>query len=316
MKFHLGEVKLGGRFRLVASTDLEGNNVTKDTGWFDNLITDAGLERIGQVDSSNQVDFRNDILRAFRVGSGTATPLVTDTSLETEVAAISLSSGSVSAGSNFADGYMHMTLVHQFGQGAAEGNLSEIGLGDLNDLFSHALIVDVNGDPTTITILSNEYLTVYYTLRCYIPQSDVVISAHPVLIDGVSTPHDITVRAGSANSYRYNDFYPIGRWTWNTYPSNNEFGTVTNSGLAAETSGVSGTDATSRTVDAYVPGSLERWANFYWDLNTANFTINTFILNLGLGVFQFNIVPGLDKDNTKILNAKFGYSWTRDAPPP
>jgi hypothetical protein len=265
-------------------------------------------------------DFRNYILRAFRVGSGTATPTFTDTSLGTEIAAISLDSVGYndyisSSDSNFADGYMHMTLRRQFGQGAAEGNLSEIGLGDFNDLFSHALIVDVNGNPTTITILSNEYLTVYYTLRCYIPQSDVVISAHPVLIDGVSTPHDITIRAGSADKYYATDFFP-GEWSWSTYPSAGKLGMVTNSGLVAETIEVSGTGAASHTVDAYVPGSLERWANFYWDLNRANFTINTFLIDMGLGVFQFNIVPGLEKDNTKILNAKFGYSWTRDAPPP
>ena len=321
MKFHLGEAKLGGRFRLVASTDSEGNNVTKDTGWFDNLITDSGLERIGQVNSKMERDFRNYILRAFRVGSGTATPTFTDTSLGTEIAAISLDSVGYNAyisssDSNFADGYMHMTLVRQFGQGAAEGNLSEIGLGDLNDLCSHALIVDVNGDPTTITILSNEYLTVYYTLRCYIPQSDVVISAHPVLIDGVSTPHDITIRAGSANNYESGLINRVDEYGWNTYPYAEENGAVTNGGLIAETSTRSGTFATSHTFDAYVPGSLERWANFYWGLNTANFTINTFLINMGLGVFQFNIVPGLDKDNTKVLNAKFGYSWTRDTPPP
>jgi len=137
-----------------------------------------------------------------------------------------------------------------------------------------------------------------------------------VLIDGVSTPHDITIRAGSANNYESGLINRVDEYGWNTYPYAEKNGAVTNGGLIAETSTRSGTFATSRTFDAYVPGSLERWANFYWGLNTANFTINTFLINMGLGVFQFNIVPGLDKDNTKVLNAKFGYSWTRDTPPP
>lgn len=318
MKFNLGKLGLSGQYRLVASTDPEGKEVTKDTGWFDNLITNAGLNRIGQVSATVAYQtwhFRDDILRAFRVGSGTTPPQFTDVALDAEIAAVSLASSSnagwiSSQGANYTDGYMHLTVTRQFGQGAAAGNLSEIGLGDVNNLFSRALILDSFGDPTTITILANEFLTVYYTLRVNIPQADQVISAHPVMLDGVSTPHDITIRPNNANSYTQAS-QPEQSWKFFTVASGLGCGLASNGGLVAATSDRGGTSCSSFSTQGYVADSYERWTDFYWDLNRANFDMSTFTINIGLGSFQFNIVPALQKNSTKVLNATFGYSWAR-----
>jgi len=319
MKFNLGTAKLAGEYRLVASTDPEGKEVTKDTGWFGNLITDAGVERIGLVNLNGQHDVRDSILRAVRVGSGSTTPTFTDTSLDLEIASISLDGNGYgppyisSDGSNYTDGYMHMTVVRQFGEGAAAGNLSEIGLGDADNLFSRALILDEFGSPTTITVLANEYLTVYYTLRVYIPQTDVVISAHPILIDGVSTPHDITIRPNNANSYddRLSSGSAGSDWSFSNTANDEPRGKVSSGGLVAPTSDRAGTASSSYANQSYVLNSLEKYVDFVWDVNTANFSVSTFVITGGLGSFQFNVDPALAKDNTKEIRATFGFSWAR-----
>ena len=53
MNIKLPSLKLGGRLRLVTSKDAECKQVVKDTGFFDNLITNTGMNRIGEVTTNN-----------------------------------------------------------------------------------------------------------------------------------------------------------------------------------------------------------------------------------------------------------------------
>lgn len=156
-----------------------------------NLILDNGLNMILGFGANNPWGVFNGIF----VGAGTTPADIGQTSMVNLVASqttnVGWGHGWVAASGGEA-AYGLSRLSKQFGQGAAAGNLSEVGVGrSATDLFSRALIVDGGGNPTTITVLPDEYLTVVYELRRYPPaNSSSVVAA---LIDGV--PIDITVSA-------------------------------------------------------------------------------------------------------------------------
>src|SRR5690606_39177023 len=181
MNIKLPSVKLGGQFRLVVSKDAECKQVVKDTGFFDNLITNTGMNRIGTVttNSTTSSGSFSALCGRFVVGSGSAEPQFTDTALQNPVAFASASPNVVSESSNYDRGWYEITVRHQFGQGQAAGNLSEIGIQHTSTsgpLWSRALILDGQGNPTTITVLPDDFLTCYYTLRIMIPKEDVVFN--------------------------------------------------------------------------------------------------------------------------------------------
>src|SRR5690606_8740082 len=89
---------------------------------FRNLLTDLGLDQMG----SGTENFRR-----CAVGTGTAAPDVTDTTLQNQTAAtISIQSQSNgNEGGATAGAYGYHRRVFRFGQGVAAGNLAEIGIG-------------------------------------------------------------------------------------------------------------------------------------------------------------------------------------------
>ena len=88
MNIKMPPTALSGQFRMVVSEDAAGERVKHDTGFFDNLITDVGMNRVGTVSSNNasRVDVFKQLCGRFVVGSGSATPAFTDTALVAPVA--------------------------------------------------------------------------------------------------------------------------------------------------------------------------------------------------------------------------------------
>lgn len=140
---------------------------------FDNLITNNGLIRYCQPYSSNT------FLRVqVCVGKGTAAPQPTDTSLADYFASSSNSDemkGKLVA-PEAPDWISSSRVTLRFNAGTFNGDvITEIGIcqsDNRNNLWCRALILDDYGDPSSITILANEYLDVTYTLNY-----------HPILTD-------------------------------------------------------------------------------------------------------------------------------------
>src|SRR5690554_1835389 len=181
MNIMLPAVRLGGRFRAVVSKDAECKQVVEDTGFFDNLITNTGMNRVGEVttNSGNTLNGFIALCGRFVVGSGSAEPQFTDTALQNPVAFASANPVLDNESSSYERGWYEITVRHQFGQGEAAGNLSEIGIQHTSSsgpLWSRALILDGQGNPTTITVLPDDFLTCYYTLRIMIPKEDAVFN--------------------------------------------------------------------------------------------------------------------------------------------
>lgn len=164
-----------------------------------NLVLNSGIARA----TSNSGGITSDsLLTNCVVGAGTDTPLVTDTLLQSQVAASpngARQSGTVSY-DEMADEITCTTVMrYTFALGAVIANLSEIGIkpSSVTDLFSRALIVDGSGDPTTITVTADDQLIVDYTLTGTIGRT----VNYTMDLDG--TPVDLVIkRSGTVSSDR------------------------------------------------------------------------------------------------------------------
>jgi len=145
-----------------------------DTGWFNNLILDQGIAHL-MANGNYGVSSYNFI----KLGSGNSVPNPGQTNLDNQVISSPGLAVSGTSGYNADEGYQWRRYTHQFGQGVAAGNHSEIGAGwgtTASSLFSRSLIVDGQGNPTTITVLENEFLTVSYEFRrWWIPASPFLL---------------------------------------------------------------------------------------------------------------------------------------------
>src|SRR5690606_35009112 len=319
MNIQLPTVKLGGRFRLVTSKDAECKQVVEDTGFFDNLITNTGMNRIGEVNTNTTVTGSafNTLCGRFVVGSGQTPPAFTDTALQAPVAFASANPVVDSESSSYDRGWFEMTVRHQFGLGEAAGNLSEIGIQHTSasgPLWSRALILDGQGNPTTITVLPDDFLTCYYTLRIMIPKEDAVFNINVDYDEDGIVPTVVTGRPLAADNPS-----PTGGWGLQTAGTSGTAGRllVYTGGLSTPTatwplgSPASTATQTFSTVP-YVTDSFERYITRTNGLNEHNSQeLRTVVLYALMGYWQIEFDPPLQKDNTQTMQMTFGYSWAR-----
>lgn len=199
-----------GLFKLEAikvKMDEDGNPVLDENGeyieigrrvladWFENTLLDSGRNRMGS---------NSDWLNACQVGTDNTAPQATDTGLLGYVAGTSSVQETISSAQASSPYYGWKQRRYRFSVGSTAANLSEVGVGWSTSsgafLVSRALIVDGNGDPTTVTPLADEILDVWYEFRYYPPLVDVT---GQVTLDG--TVYDYTIRASEVNIGEYGD---------------------------------------------------------------------------------------------------------------
>lgn len=291
---------LKGLFRLKARRP--DGRVRVDTGWFPNLILDQGLNLIGT--SGNWMD-------SCRVGTGNTAPAVGQTNLISHVAGTSTTQGTINTGAQGSAPYYGYTQkTWRFSQGSAAGNLAEVGVGTTtsngSNLFSRALILDGSLNPTTLTVLSDEFLDVSYELRVYVPPDDVngtfMVS---------SENHDYVLRASQANS----SIWSPGQTGFRGGGGINNSVAAYSGSIGAITATPGGTTAsTSSSNIAYSDSTYRRDFTASWGLNEANFGgsgITAFRMGLQCGAMQFSASPGIAKDATKTFAMTFRNSWGR-----
>lgn len=296
------EEQLAGWYKIEAVKADGSRRVLAD--WFPNLITDGGLERIAT---------NSDCLAFCQVGSGSTTPLVTDTALASRVAARQWISGDggISGAQSTVPYYGFRRLTYKFPQGAAAGNLSEVGVGwsGTGNLFSRALILDTAGNPTTITVLADEFLDVTYEFRRYPGTADITGT---VVLAGVTY-------GWVSRACRVTD---AGSWGMQTVQLGGGMASpgvpiFRTGGIGPITSGPSGTagggsistkaySANSRVIEFVVTASLVD-ANF----NIGSLEITGALFADGCYNYQFGFTPAIPKDNTKILTLGVKHSWAR-----
>lgn len=292
-------IGFSGHFVLTAVNADTGES--RELASFENLITDGGLERIG---TGGAVGF-------CHVGSGSAAPANTNTALGSFIASTAMTANTSGAQTS-APYYGWSRYTYRFGVGVAAGNLSEVGIGwtsTTGNLFSRALIKDSGGSPTTITVLSNEFLDVTYEVRMYPPTTD---SSFTAVIGGVT--HSCVMRACDVTD---------GSWGWRPFiveqgaSFSNPVGNVVtafNGALGAITGSPGGTGGSMGVVDAsYVANSKALVGSLQAGLGSANLAggISAIKFITKMGTYQVSFDPPIAKDNTKTLAINAQVSWAR-----
>ena len=258
-----------------------------------NLILNQGLD--------------NNLYKNYcHVGTGTSTPVVTQTGLDARVADVA-GSGNSSVNSGSAPYYTDSTQTFTYAVGTFNGEaLTEIGLGStgVTSLWSRSLIKDSGGVPTSITILNDEILVVTYTIRIIPPTTDVVT---------VVGPHTCTARAANVNS--------INAWVMsfgNFFSANGNYAVYTNYALPAIDGGSGYTQIYNTTYYGTVPISYPaaRTGRFTMSLgvndgNAANGISGLRVAMLGGCSFGVHISPAIMKTSDDILTLEFDFSWDR-----
>lgn len=286
---------LEGRFALFVSRVGDAAS-PKLVSEFLNLITDGGLDRIGS--GTGYLSF-------IHVGTGNTSPTFTDTTLTNFRAASSANSPIAPATAtcaNSAPYYAEYQMTKRFAAGEATGNLAEVGVAwsaGANSLFSHALILDTGGNPTTISLANDEILDVQYTLRVNITSADVSAT-----VNGYATVLRVS-EATNTNAWKAYSFI---------VSQGSAFSTQTLGAVTGKPAGSSYTQAEGTTVfDAYVSGTYSRSGSstFGLDYGNAPGGIGSVILPVGFGIWQMNFDPVISKDNTKLLVLNWTTSWAR-----
>lgn len=298
LNLHMG---LAGRFTLRAVKPDGSSRLLAD--WFDNLILDQGLNRMGT----------GAFMSSCVVGAGSTDPTTIDTALESYIAGTSTIHSSSYGAQPTAPYYGWLRYTYRFAQGTAAGNIGEVGVGwattDTPTLFSRARIKDELGDPTVVTVLADEFLDVTYELRSYPPTVD----GTPVVlnIDGVNytfTPRAMVVTSITVWSP---DNQAVGLsahgGSWASFLHSGAIGAITSSpsGTSGHVSGQSNLE--------YSNNSLQRDMLFYWDLDYGNVPGGAQAVTVGttLGDFQLSISPALPKTSLKVLSMTFRVTWAR-----
>lgn len=178
-------VGMCGYFRLqIRRPD---GRVRWDSGFFANKVLDSGRNNM-----ATQANWLSDC----QVGTSSVTPTAVQTGLVEFVAGTDVIE-SIQSGSNGVAPYFGWKrITFRFAQGAALGNLSEVGVGWDKvagaNLVSRALIIDpVTQNPTTVSLLPDEVLDVTYEFRYYAPEEDIYgpqATLNGVVYDTITRP--------------------------------------------------------------------------------------------------------------------------------
>lgn len=302
-----GEVKV-----IVKRAD---DTVRLDTGFFPNVITNLGLDAIGND---------NDLFNFCAVGGGNSKPLNTNTKLDNFLAVGSpISSESKYDYDPVRDTEFYKcsrTVGYRF-EGLDNKNISEVGLvGDYasgqHPAYTRTLIKNSAGEPTVITVLSGEILELQYRLWQVfdVKDKDQVVTA---MIDGVEVPFNVKIRlAGVGGNLGGSWSYAAVVGAHLTFQGNNyhQFGTGELGEITGQNSGL--TSFYGLSWEAYQPSTYKRKFYVNASITEAVHPIRSFLFFTGLGAYQgrFGTVDGdlpIDKTNQDILQLGFEMSWGR-----
>jgi hypothetical protein len=196
--------------------------------------------------------------------------------------------------------------LFNFAVGVAAGNLSEVGVGWSAGLFARALIVDALGEPTTVTVLSDEVLLVLYEIQLYPPTEDLEFSAPLNGVSRVWTRRAASVISGSTTlGWGVSGLQIL---VANIVAYNGSLGLITQdpNGLTAS--------ATTTATAAYSNNSYKVGMSGFWQSTAGNLSggLSSFVLRTnGLGAYQFNIDPPISKTALSTLTLSFETAWSR-----
>lgn len=286
--------QIGARFKLIAH---KGDGVaTKETEWFNNIVLDSGLARMSV---GTWID-------RCCVGTGNTISAISQTALASFLASTrTIQSTSAELQTTTLPYYRSLKVTWRFSEGVAAGNISEVGMGWGNTtLWNRALVLDANGNPTTITVLGDEFLDVVAEIRVYPTLSNEGSFALLDKLGATISTHTFTgspymVTPGEA-------FLKISSNNLNVYS-----GTKNDSVIAVPASSLG---STTTRVDSYpTPTSIK--SVFTLGLTTTNGIHQSYRVQmsglLGQSYYKFQITPTITKTSAQIMTYTATMSWGR-----
>lgn len=304
--------KLSGRFTKIEIKHKDGTSTIHEP--FDNLITDAGLDYL----NNNTVATAS---AHCAVSSNTDTPAITDTSVLNQVGPTS--SGIVPTDYTNSGGvpfwFYQMERTYSFPLGSVSGNISKIyiintaSFSGTKIVFSSALIKDGAGNPTTISVTSEDQLFITWRVRSIVNILSET-GTIPISFDGVMTNVNYELKNANLgdNSTIYNPGSNIATaYSYAYFLETDVLGSIT-----------SRPAGTSVNVNApsteYINGTFYR--DYVANLNTSQGNYPTGIGSMCFGgtsgtisrlAFQVSFNPKLPKTADKTLSLPFRISWGR-----
>lgn len=278
---------------------------------FKNMILNSGLDQL----CSNA----GNVGQAIVVGSGNTAPAATQTQLAALVATQSQGSSPYYTDQLQATAPYYGTSVvtRQFAVGAAPGNLTEIGLcNGANQtsapLFSRALILDGLGQPTALTVLSDEILIATHYCRQYVPTADV---NGVVNISGVN--YNYTIRAAECTSANSGFRRVLDTLSMRQRQGGDVGFSASTQTLGPITGIPAGTASTvlsaQFTVGGYTSGNYYRDITMNCPIGSMNSAggIGSIVINTTRGSYQMSFTPVIPKDATKVLQLVWRFGVAR-----
>lgn len=282
--------------------------------WFPNLITDNGL---------NLLATSGRYLGVCQVGTGSSAPSVSDTALANRIASNSSGASFTYGTTTSAPYYTWIRNVYRFNAGVATGNVSEVGVSPAGsttgNLFSRALVVDSELNPTSITVLANETLDVTYELRYYAPTSNIVGT---FTTDGTEFSWTSIAMNCDENTYLGWGIQDAGTGTFGyAVPETNTYSWSSGAGIRAYSGGIG--SITSAPEGSSVMGSITNNAyiaeSHYIDhvvsfgISVANYAggIGAVAGRMGIGSYQIGFTPYIPKTADDVFSITIRHSWGR-----
>ena len=170
MKFDIN-CSVGARFKFhVYKAD--SGELIRESAWSPNLVLNSGINHLNGLTPSRGLD-------GLAVGTGSSIPTEDQVGLDNLVAyTTTVIARTGGRKVDVVPYYLWGRRVFRFAQGAAKGNLTEVGICQLISsqpdqylFFNRALIKDSTGQPTSITVLADEFLEVTVEVRNYYPET-------------------------------------------------------------------------------------------------------------------------------------------------
>lgn len=306
------DLKMKGEYKFRVR-NAEGE-VVRETEWMPNLITNIGLDRIGQggaILSSTT---------ACSVGEGSNPPVFADTALQTYHQTSNNVSYSNTNGTS-PDYIGKAGFVYSFAVQTVNKNYTEVGVGwgTLGtNLWSRALIVDSGGAPTSFTVLVGEQLEVTYRLW-FVP--NLTDNTYTVTIAGVT--YNCTTRPASLPLGLVTGIFARG-FDWTSGSTDCVLYTGAIGAYTLIPSGTSTSSYSSMVPAAYTAGNYYRDYTISWGTTAGNLSggfrsvWHSIRADNGGGqpwpfphAFQTDFGASVPKDNTKTMSLTFRFSWGR-----
>lgn len=294
-------VEVEGQYSFCA---IKMDGTKRELGKTHNIITNWGLDQLATK------NLASDLFVTCCLGTGTTPEDASQSKLVAFSYYTNNSISNVQTQGSLANLECSYQRVFRFSPNIA-GTFTEVGVGTQSSptsgfVGSRALIRDDEGNPSSISVLADEYLDVTYTFKIRIPNNAQQTSGN---FNIGATAYSYTCKASQCANW---------------YSAGGEFSSSYSWGLSGYTGGL------SANVDGYPTGNqisfapsfslIEPYVNYSYKVkmkatigltNGNSYPIKSIWLNAGQTRWQFELNQTIVKNNTQILTLNFEFNWAR-----